>query len=154
MRFRQEEPMDSTKADEQEVLRLHRAYLHANDLIDPTLLKGVWSDDPSNVYFNLSGHTYRGLAHWTKLWNYYSTRIEQIVPYTSVEPLVKVHGDVAFVAAARFGATRWIGDGEPPFPDGVTPSRSTEIFVREPEGWRTVHSHFSRGTFEPRPGGI
>ena len=30
------------------------------------------NDDPTNVFFNMNGHTYVGLEHWTRLWQYYA----------------------------------------------------------------------------------
>ncbi len=147
--------MATAEEDRAEVYRLHKAYLKANSVLDPEELEGVWSRNPSNVYFNLSGHTYRGLDHWSKLWNYYRSRLDYGgVPYTSFDQQITVEGDVAWITTSRFGVTVWKGQEESPFPEGFTPSRTTEIFVREPEGWRCVHVHFSRASTDPRPGGI
>jgi ketosteroid isomerase-like protein len=141
--------------DRAEIFRQHKAYLEANSVLDPTKLVGVWGPDPSNVYFNLSGHTYRGLDQWSRLWDYYRDRLDYGgVPYTSWDQQIRVEGDVGWLTSSRFGITKWVGIEESPFPEGFTPSRSTEIFVRSDEGWRCVHTHFSRASTEPRPGGI
>jgi ketosteroid isomerase-like protein len=140
--------------DRDHVLALHQAYLKANEKIDPSLLEGVWDDDPGNIFYNLNGFTYTGLAHWSRLWKYFSPRMEQIVPYTSYDQRVVIEGDVAWITASRFGETRWIGTEPPPRPDGPVMSRSTEVLMRTPDGWRVVHTHFSRGSLSPRPGDI
>jgi ketosteroid isomerase-like protein len=146
--------MSAGDTDRDQVLAQHRAYLNANEKVDPQLLNGVWDEDPGNVYFNLNGHTYTGLAHWSRLWDYFSTRLEQIVPYTSYEQRVQIEGDIAWITALRFGETRWVGSEPPPRPDGAVVSRSTEVLVRGAQGWQVVHTHFSRGSLAPRPGDI
>jgi hypothetical protein len=59
-------------ADHTAVLAAHHAYLRANAAFDWPTLKPIWSDDPSNVFFNMNGHTYVGLEHWSQLWQYYA----------------------------------------------------------------------------------
>lgn len=144
----------SQDSDRDKVLALHHAYLAANKAVDPQMLRGVWDEDPGNVFFNLNGHTYTGLEHWSRLWDYFSTRLEQIVPYVSFDQRVRVVGDVAWITASRFGETRWIGSEPAPRPDGPVFSRSTEVLVRGHDGWQVVHTHFSRGSLLPRPGDI
>jgi ketosteroid isomerase-like protein len=143
--------------DQQEreaVLAAHEGYLRANTDIDPVALRRVWDGDPSNVWFNLSGHTYQGLDHWCKLWDYYRTRIKSARPWTAVDPIVRLKGDAAFVACTRVSEMVWIGDGPAPMQMGLGRSRSTMIFVRRDGGWKAVHAHFSTASEEPRPGGI
>ena len=147
--------MDPAEHDRDELIRLHRAYLNANAHVDPNLLKGVWSEDPSNLYFNLSGHNYRGLNHWGKLWDYYRPLIEGSRQWRSFDNWVQVVGDVGWITSSRYSPATWHGDeAENPIPQGLWLSRSTEIFRRESAGWRIVHAHFSAGNGEPRPGGV
>src|ERR1051325_7484342 len=63
-------------ADRVQVLDALHAYLTANATFDWKTLAGLWSHDPRNVFFNMNGHTYVGLEHWTKLWQYYHDRLE------------------------------------------------------------------------------
>ena len=63
-------------ADRTQVIDALRAYLDANATFDWRTLERTWSHDPRNVFFNMNGHTYVGLAHWTRLWQYYSERVD------------------------------------------------------------------------------
>lgn len=141
--------------DRAAVLEAHFAYNQANSTADIPLLHTVWDDDPRNVFFNLSGHNYRGLAHWTKLWEYYGPRIAYDFPWITFDENVTINGDVAWVTCLRFHQFHWIGEEENPFPDSKPQlTRSTEIFVRKPDGWKVVHTHFSPGALSPRPGNV
>ena len=63
-------------ADRKRVVELQQAYLDANATFDWVELSKIWSHNPTNVYFNMNGHTYVGLPHWTSLWKYYRERID------------------------------------------------------------------------------
>ena len=136
------------------VIAAHEGYLRANTDIDPVALRKVWDGDPSNVWFNLSGHTYQGLDHWCKLWDYYRTRIKSARPWIAVDSDVRVKGDVAWVASTRESEMVWVGAQPPPMRMGRGRSRSTMLFVRKRGEWKAVHAHFSTASEEPRPGGI
>ena len=142
--------MDDTEA----ILDVHERYMKANAVLDAETLSTLWSHEPSNVFFNLSGHTYRGLAHWTKLWNYYSTRLKAETPWRSWDHNVWVHGDVAWLTAHRMSNLSWIGEGEAPFEGGPMISRATELYVKEDGEWRAAHVHYSPAAFSPRPGNV
>src|SRR5256885_7095277 len=62
--------------DRARILEVHRAYLDANSTFDWKALRPIWSDDPTNVFFNMNGHTYVGLEHWSRLWQYYAQHKE------------------------------------------------------------------------------
>jgi len=47
-------------ADHKAILAAHDGYLRANATFDWPALKPIWSDDPTNVFFNMNGHTYVG----------------------------------------------------------------------------------------------
>jgi hypothetical protein len=49
-------------ADHKAILAAHDAYLRANAAFDWPALKPIWSDDPTNIFFNMNGHTYVGSA--------------------------------------------------------------------------------------------
>jgi ketosteroid isomerase-like protein len=149
-------PNDPSPQDRSEVLEKHAAYLHANNTSsDSGLLRQVWDAKPRNLYYNMGGHPYRGVEHWSKLWDYYHSRVVAPIGYTSYDQRVQVRGDVAWVTCHRYGSSKWVA-AEPRRnqPDGVKLSRSTEILLRQPDGWHTVHVHFSVGSSDPRPGGI
>jgi len=146
---------DPAFGERSEVLERHAAYLTANNSSsDSALLRRVWDADPNNVYFNMGGHTYHGVEHWSKLWDFYATRIVAPIGYTSYDQRVQVRGDVAWVTCHRYGYSKWIGQEPRRQPDGPRLSRSTEILVRRADGWRTVHVHFSTASNQARPGGI
>src|SRR2546429_8558473 len=86
--------------DRARILEVHRAYLDANSTFDWKALRPIWSDDPTNVFFNMNGHTYVGLEHWTRLWQYYGERLEagQWGPF---DVKVIVRGDLGRGAVPR-----------------------------------------------------
>jgi ketosteroid isomerase-like protein len=144
----------SEEEDRQAVLEVHGDYLRASSTLDSQLLALTWDPDPSNVHFALSGHTYQGLPNLAEIYDYLRPRYEIDVPYDAFDQDVEIAGDVAWVTSNRFGAIRWTGDPPAPLPDGPSLSRATEIMVRDADGWRLVHSHFSPISLAPRPGDI
>ncbi len=141
-------------SDRDTLLRAHEAYLHANSLIDPQLLREVWDADPSNTWFNLSGHNYQGLGHWIALWNHYRDRIQTVSPWLASDVDAVIRGDVGWVTCSRSAILRWHGEEAQPLTLGEVRNRSTMIFVRRGGEWRAVHAHFSPESDMPRPGGI
>jgi len=146
-----------SEADRREIMSALDAYLSANAAYDWQRLAQIWSHDPTNVFFNMNGHTYVGLAHWTRLWKYYRERVDTgwWEPY-DIKVLVRT--DMALVTCHRRTARRWKGpESERLTYDADRPSfisRSTMVMVKEPGGWKTVHAHFSQTSREPRPGDI
>lgn len=143
-------------ADRTRVLEVHQAYLDANASFDGAALRTIWSDDATNVFFNLNGHTYVGLDHWLRLWDHYRIRLGTGT-WTPEDVKVVIRGDMAVVTCHRHSPTAWIGQG--PTPAGYTEdpdrrSRSTMVLVRERGDWKAVHAHFSEMSRGPRPGGI
>jgi ketosteroid isomerase-like protein len=145
----------SNKDDREAIEAVHEEYLRVNGEVDHEALPRLWSSDPENWYFNLTGHNYRGLEHWLELWRYYNGRIRAVAPWTSSERVIRVHGDVGWIASIRRGEIEWVGDEPPPpLPHGPFESRSTEVLHREAAGWKVVHAHFSPSSTIPRPAGI
>jgi len=146
-----------SEADRREIMSALDAYLSANAAYDWQRLAQIWSHDPTNVFFNMNGHTYVGLAHWTRLWKYYRERVDTgwWEPY-DIKVLVRT--DMALVTCHRRPARRWKGPESARLTyDADRPSfisRSTMVMVKEPGGWKTVHAHFSQASREPRPGDI
>jgi ketosteroid isomerase-like protein len=144
-------------ADRREIVSALDAYLAANAAYDWQKLAEIWSHDPTNVFFNMNGHTYIGLAQWTRLWQYYRERVDTGCwePY---DVRVLVRAEMALVTCHRRTSRRWKGPeserltyaaDRPPFV-----SRSTMVMVKESGGWKTVHAHFSPASREPRPGDV
>ena len=146
-----------SEADHQAIVNVLDTYLAANATYDWDKLREIWSDDPTGVYFNMNGHTYVGLEHWTRLWQYYKDRVDTgwWEPY-DVKALIS--GDMALVTCHRRTARRWKGpESERLTYDADRPafvSRSTMVMVKEAGGWKIVHVHFSQASAEPRPGEI
>jgi ketosteroid isomerase-like protein len=143
--------------DRREIVGALEAYLAANAAYDWRKLAEIWSDDPTNVFFNMNGHTYVGLAHWTRLWQYYRERVDTgwWEPY-DVKVLVRT--DMALITCHRRTARRWKGpEAERLSYDADRPSfvsRSTMVMVKDAGGWKTIHVHFSPGDPGPRPGDV
>ncbi|KWX67210.1 nuclear transport factor 2 family protein [Mycobacterium sp. NAZ190054] len=135
----------SREDDHAAVTAVHEEYLRLNAITSADGLARIWSADPRNAYFNLSGHNYRPLSAWLALWRYYRPRLRHRSPWRSFDREITVAGDVAWVTCLRTVDAAWIGDEEDPF-TGFGPqtrTRSTEILRREADGWRVVHAHFS-----------
>ncbi len=145
-----------TEADRRRLLELHAAYLSANATFDVPALRKIWSKDPGAVFFNLNGHTYVGVEQWTRLWEYYGSRLQTGV-WTASDVKVMVRGDMAVITCHRLSPVKWVGPQNEPRTYQENPrrhSRSTMVFAREDGDWRVVHTHFSEASTDPRPGGI
>lgn len=142
--------------DREAILEVHRRYNEeANVTADTALLAELWDDDPSNVFWNYSGHAYRGLAHWSRLWEYYGPRITFDIPWITWDHNVTINGDAAWVTCLRLHQLRWIGEEPSPLGEPKPQiTRSTEILVKNDEQWRVVHAHFSVASLAPRPGNV
>ena len=147
---------DGGTDDEREaVLAAHEAYVDANARFDWPSLPGRWSDDPTATFFNLNGHTYVGLEHWTRLWKYYRERLET-GRWEPFDVKLIIRGDLALLTCHRNTSVRWIGlESAPPgFDERAFVSRATMAFLRADGEWRIYHVHFSEANDGPRPGGI
>ena len=145
-----------SEADRRRVLELQQAYLEANATFDWVALDKIWSHRSDSVFFNMNGHTYVGLAHWTELWKYYRERIDTglWVPY---DMKVVIRGDMAVATCHRRTQRKWKGseaERPPEHVDKSFVSRSTMVMVREDGDWKTIHVHFSEASPGARPGGI
>jgi len=145
-----------SETDRRRVLELQQAYLEANATFDWAALDKIWSHRSDSVFFNMNGHTYVGLAHWTELWQYYHDRIDSGLwePY---DIKVVIRGEMAVATCHRRTQRRWKGPAAERPPEHVDKSfisRSTMVMVREGGDWKTIHVHFSEASPGPRPGGI
>ena len=144
-------------ADRRELLDALHLYLNANATFDWKALQNTWARDPTNTFFNMNGHTYVGLEHWTKLWQYYSERVETGLwePY---DIKIVVRGDMALITCHRTTKRRWKGPASERLSyDTDKPSfisRSTMVFVKEGGGWKVAHVHFSEANAGARPGNV
>ena len=145
-----------SETDRRRVLELQQAYLEANATFDWAALDKIWSHRSDSVFFNMNGHTYVGLVHWTELWKYYHDRIDSGLwePY---DIKVVIRGEMAVATCHRRTQRRWKGPAAERPPEHVDKSfisRSTMVMVREGGDWKTIHVHFSEASPGPRPGGI
>lgn len=143
--------------DRAAVAAQHEAYLVANAKFDWDALDSVWSEADYATFFNLNGHVYDGKAHWIRLWKYYIN--QQTTGYwTPYDMKGVLSGDLAVVWCLRKTKSDWFGGDDPMMKRENNVefiSRSTMSFVREAEGWRCVHVHFSESKIgEPRPGDV
>lgn len=142
-----------TPEDRDAVLKLYYDYWLANDAFDNEALKKLWSTSTDAVYFNTNGHAYHGVDDWLKIWNHYRPLMEMRAPLGLGDVRVIIRGDMACVTGDRI-LRPWqkIGSDEPPKPVAETPyCRGTFVCVKGPQGWTTLHVHFSMGRFGPRP---
>ena len=143
-------------ADRTQVLDALDAYLTANAAFDWEALAKIWSHDPTNVFFNMNGHTYVGLAHWTRLWQYYRERVETGLwePY---DIKVLIRGEMAVVTCHRRTQRKWKGPESERLAHDVDRSfisRSTMVMLKEHGRWKATHVHFSEASAGPRPGNV
>lgn len=136
----------TTRSEEEEITRLHLAWVKANRSGDTTWCReNMRSGDDGVRLFNTNGSEYRGVEHWCRLWDHYrhviiGDRAAKSLPlFESVEPQVHVNGDVAWVTSWFRAKATVAGQ---PLPEL---SRGTEIWERTGEGWKMVHGHWSFG---------
>lgn len=145
-----------SEADRTQILAAHDGYLRANAAYDWQALKAIWAGDPTNVFFNMNGHTYLGLEQWSRLWRYYAEHKESGW-WEPFDVKVIVRGEMAVVTCHRKTTSRWkpeTGKPDAGHEDKSFTSRSTMVLVKENGDWKTVHAHFSEGRDTPRPGGV
>ena len=119
--------------EREQILAAHDAYLRANAAYDWPALKAIWSDDPTNVFFNMNGHTYVGLEQWTRLWQYYAQH-KQSGWWEPFDVKVIVRGDMAVVTCHRKTTSRWrpeTGTPDAGHQDKSFISRSTMVLVKD-----------------------
>ena len=144
-----------SESDRKRLLELHRQYLDSNLTLDTEALRGIWSGNPDCVFFNGNGYTYHGLAHWTRLWDFYRDQVQTAEPWRSTDVRLTGGGDMALLTCERTCKVDWTGEGAAAdFTNKVWKTRSTEVYVRENGDWRCVHLHISTAAEGPRPGGI
>jgi len=145
-----------SEVDRQRVLERMHEYLGINARFDWRHLPGLWSAAPEAVFFNLNGHTYKGIAHWARLWQFYEPNVKSSY-WTPFDIGGVVSDELAVVWCERNTQSEWVGTEPPPAARTYGTefiSRSTMVFRKEMGDWRVVHVHFSPANTAPRPGGI
>ena len=144
-----------SEADRKRIAEQHDNYLTANATFDWPRLPEFYSGADFATFFNLNGHTYNGREPWTKLWQYYQPRMKTGY-WTPKDMTGVISGDLAVVWCHRDTKSEWVGKGERPVGQREKAdfeSRSTMVFMREGDEWRTIHVHFSESKAgDPRPG--
>lgn len=140
-----------TPADRQHLETFYEQLWRANDTLEDETLRPVWSPDPGSVFFNTNGHTYRGLEDWFRIWAHYRTRLVAPVQGSSEQVRVTVRADMAVIIDEhRSRALQWVGQGSEP--DYITDyMRVTVVCLRQHDGWKGIHAHYSSGRDGPRP---
>jgi ketosteroid isomerase-like protein len=144
------------EADRRRLIALHEEWLAANNTLDTAAARRLMSTDPTAVFFNINGHTYTGVDHWCRLWDYYRTQFETVEPWRAFDVKVIVRGDMAVITALRRARLRQIGRDQPSsfVRDQPLVFRGTIVFVREGDDWKMIHGHFAHTSDGLRPGGI
>jgi ketosteroid isomerase-like protein len=142
--------------DQQRLLALHEEWLAANSRLDTGAARRLMTSDPTAVFYNINGHTYVGVEHWCRLWDYYRTQFETLESWTACDVKLTIRGDMALITAMRTARLRQIGGDVPSsFVTGERAVfRGTLVFVREAGDWKIIHGHFAHTSDGPRPGGI
>ncbi len=138
-------------ADRAQLVEFYNRLRRANDLLDGTLLREIWSTDPGGVFFNTNGHTYHGLADWLKIWDFYGQRLTRGEPGSPGKITILIRDDVAVIIDDHLGRSlQWPDDKtRPAF---VTPYMRVTVICRRENGvWRGWHAHYSSGQVGPRP---
>jgi len=94
----------------------------------------------------MNGHTYVGLEHWSRLWQYYGQHKESGW-WEPFDVKVIVRGDMAVVTCHRKTASRWRPETGKPNAGHVDKSfisRSTMVLVKQHGECKTVHVHTRR----------
>jgi hypothetical protein len=145
-----------SETDRRRVLERVHEYLDVNARFDWRRLPGLWSDAPEAVFFNLNGHTYKGIEHWTRLWQFYEPNVKSSY-WTPFDIGGVVSDELAVIWCERHTQSEWVGSEPPPAARTYGTefiSRSTMVFRKEGGDWRVVHVHFSPAATAPRPGGV
>jgi SnoaL-like domain len=146
-----------TETDAKALLDLHEQYLVANGKFDWPAIAPIWSEAPHAIFFNLNGHTYKGAAHWSRLWAFYIQNVKGSY-WTPYDIGGEIGADMAVIWCQRRSQREWTGTGQPPrdinYQGQEFMSRSTMVFHREAGAWKVVHAHFSVGESGARPGGV
>ncbi|MEX2624281.1 MAG: nuclear transport factor 2 family protein, partial [Acidimicrobiia bacterium] len=141
--------MKGEAADLAAIRAVHDRYLAMDRKDLNEHVRELWSADPDCVYFNYSGRTLRGVEQWLEYEGAVLPKLRFIRRWEPFEEVIRVHGDRGWITCSRIAEIEWLGEGESPIPTGPFLSRSTQIYHREPEGWRVVHAHFSPMCVDP-----
>ncbi|MCR2810626.1 MULTISPECIES: hypothetical protein [unclassified Microbacterium] len=135
--------------DKATILELHRDWWEANAGLDIPRMQKVFPTGDAYLMFNLNGHPYFNLEEKTKLWEFYSTRLEIAMPEVVIMRL-DVVGDLAYLCAEGVFPSRVKADAaeaDVEASDAPRLVRATEIYKRDDgQGnptWTMWHFHCS-----------
>src|ERR1051325_9576934 len=128
-------------ADQQELLRLHREFLDANEPLDSSYLRKMCVDGPGElVWFNLNQSNYYGLDHIAQLWDMLHAILAGQEGEVSElrDERVTVEGDMALLTyylryKGDFGNLGTFNTG----------CRGSEVWRRRDGEWKLLHGHWS-----------
>jgi hypothetical protein len=141
------------REDQDALLKLYYDLRLANDALDKKALRNVWSTDPECIFFNTNGHAYQGIEDWDHIWDHYKTRLRLVKPGGSGTIRITIRGDMALITDDDVGRYwDWTGNKErPDFLVDQPYIRATQVCLKEKDGWRAIHAHFSSGRRGKRP---
>ena len=127
--------------DREEILRLHREFMQANEPLDSSYLRKMCVDGPDElVWFNLNQSNYIGLDHICNLWDLLHGILAGQEGKVSElrDERVDVEGDMAVLTCQL----KYTGDfGNLGTFD--TDCRGTEVWRRRGGEWKLAHGHWS-----------
>ncbi len=158
--------MSTHASDKAAILKLHKDWWEANGGLRVPLMQTAFPvGADSYLMFNLNGHPYFGIEEKTKLWEYYSTRLEVDMPQTRIMRL-DIDGNMAYLCAegifpARFSdhdanSVRRLEESADSEHHALY-VRATEVYKRDDGAgepvWKMWHFHCSPlpPMDEPRP---
>jgi ketosteroid isomerase-like protein len=131
----------TVEQDREEIMRLHREFLAANEPLDSSYLRKHCVEGPDElVWFNLNQSNYKGLDHIAKLWDMLRAILAgQEGKASNVrDEKIDISGDLALVTYVM----RYAGDfGNLGTFD--TDCRGTEVWKRIDGEWKLFHGHWS-----------
>lgn len=129
--------------DQQEILRLHRVWWISNHGLDIPAMRSVFPPaDDQYLMYNLNLHPYFGLEEKTKLWEYYTGKLELFQTEVWVHR-IDVSGDLAYLACEGVWHAKRGDETEVKW----HPVRATEVYRRDDGAgnpvWKMWHFHCS-----------
>ncbi len=126
-------------ADRREIQTLIEKYAKSVDAADTALAAQVWSQSPDVSFIHPQGHEHgfdqvKQNVYVRAMGGTFSER-----KLTIADIAIRVYGDAAWAEFNWDFVARLRKDGSPL----NTKGRETQIYRKEPAGWRLVHVHYS-----------
>lgn len=135
--------MSTIDADREEIIRLHKVWWTANMGLDIPAMQTVFpAGSDQYLMYNLNLHPYFNLDEKTKLWEFYSDKLE-VLPSDVWVHRIDISGDLAYLACEALWHAKRHGNDAPMY----HPIRATEVYRRDDGNgqpiWKMWHFHGS-----------